>query len=103
MRTEIITDQPDLLIRRMILEPGEATPWHVDKCRRFTVVVRGERLRIELEASDTVHDVPVRSGLAEWDEPTDDVHRAVTAGSSTFEEVVMFFRTVPHEDPQPPS
>ena len=54
MGTEVITDRPDLLIRRTILEPGEATPWHVDACRRFTVVVRGRELAIEYRDSGDV-------------------------------------------------
>lgn len=101
MPVEIISDEPDLLIRRMILAPGEATHWHVDRCRRFTVIIRGERLRIEFPGSDETHDVTVRPGQAEWDEPTDAVHRAVNAGPGPFEEVVTFYRTTPYEEPQP--
>jgi hypothetical protein len=56
-------------IRRQVREPCEAMPWHVDPCRRFTVVVRGELLRIEFrETGDSVK-VPVHPGMAEWDEP----------------------------------
>jgi hypothetical protein len=66
MTLETITDERDLLIRRMVLAPGEATPWHLDRCRRFTVVVRGERLQIELEGSDESHTASVYPGLAEW-------------------------------------
>jgi hypothetical protein len=40
MRTEIISRRDDLVIRRLVLEPGEAMPWHTDPCHRFTVVVR---------------------------------------------------------------
>ncbi len=98
---ETITDEPDLLIRRMLLAPGEATPWHVDRCRRFTVVVRGERLRIEFEA-DEPHTASVHPGLAEWDEPTDVIHRAINGGTGPYEEVTTFYRTTPHQDPQPP-
>ena len=106
MTTETITDRPDLLIRRLVLEPGEATPWHVDRCHRFSVVVRGERLRIELATTGDAdepdaHEVPVEPGLAEWDEPTDAVHRAVNTGDGPYEEVVTFFRSTPNEDPQP--
>ncbi len=45
MRTELITQRDDRVIRRHTLEPGEATPWHTDACRRFTVVVRGDEIR----------------------------------------------------------
>ena len=101
MILETITDDSDLLIRRMILEPDEATPWHVDRCRRFTVVIRGERLQIQFQEAGTALDVMVGRGEANWDEPDDTVHRVVNTGTSTFEEVVSFYRTTPHEDPQP--
>lgn len=102
MAVEIITDRPDLLIRRTTLQPGEATPWHIDACDRFTVVVRGERIRIEFEApNETAVDVSVTPGQADWDEPTATVHRAVNVGAVPFEEVVTFFRTAPDQDPQP--
>jgi hypothetical protein len=98
---EVITDRPDLLIRRMILEPGEATPWHVDRCHRFTVVVQGDRITIEYRDSPATVDVAVKPGQAGWDEPEDAVHRAVNSGATPFEEVVTFYRTAPGEDPQP--
>ena len=101
MEYEQITDRPDLVIRRLVLEPGEATPWHTDACHRFSVVVRGERLRIEFgDGSPPLH-VEVEPGLAEWDEPTDAIHRAVNAGATAFEEVVTFYRPEPGVDPQP--
>jgi hypothetical protein len=98
---EVITDRQDLLIRRLVLEPGEATPWHVDRCHRFTVVVRGERLTIEYRESPTTVDVAVEPGMADWDEPEDVVHRAVNTGATPFEEVVTFYRNAQGEDPQP--
>lgn len=54
MKTETITARSDLLIRRLVLEPGEAMPWHTDSCERFTVVVRGEALCIEFRAGERV-------------------------------------------------
>jgi quercetin dioxygenase-like cupin family protein len=45
MQIERITKRDDLVIRRLILEPGEAMPWHTDACHRFSVVIRGEQLR----------------------------------------------------------
>ena len=101
MRLETITDERDLLIRRLLLAPGEATAWHIDRCRRFTVVVRGERLQIEFKEPVEPHTTSVHPGLAEWDEPTDLVHRAVNTGTNTYEEVVTFFRTRPNQEPQP--
>lgn len=32
MQTEVITRRDDLMIRRLILEPAEAMPWHTDAC-----------------------------------------------------------------------
>lgn len=102
MTVEIISDRPDLVIRRTILKPGEATPWHSDACHRFTVVVRGERLRIEFEApGESAVDVSVTPGQADWDEPEPTVHRAVNIGAVPFEEVVAYYRTAPDQDPQP--
>jgi len=98
---EIITDRDDLLIRRQVLQPGEATPWHTDACHRFSVVVRGDGLTIEYLASEERHEVPVAAGLADWDAPETRVHRAVNTGSVTFEEVVTFYRDHPGQDPQP--
>lgn len=97
---EPITERADLLIRRMILEPGERMFWHIDTCHRFTVVVRGEALTIEfLDGSEPV-EVEVRPGLADWDAPEPRVHRAVNTGPSPYEEVATFYR-VNAADPQP--
>lgn len=89
------------MIRRMVLEPGEAMPWHIDKCRRFTVVVRGEQLRIEFRDDGEVVAVPVHPGLADWEPPEGRVHRGVNAGAEPYEEVVVFFLDTPRGDPQP--
>lgn len=101
MTIEILDRRDDLLIRRMILAPGEAMPWHRDLCRRFSVVVRGDRLGIEDEASGEIRSFAVCAGQAEWDEPTDRVHRGVNVGQTTYEEVVIFFLTEPGQEPQP--
>ncbi|MDJ0788060.1 MAG: hypothetical protein QNK05_14720 [Myxococcota bacterium] len=101
MRRETITERSDLLIRRMVLDPGEAMPWHTDTCHRFSVVVRGERLRIEYRHSDESVEVPVHPGLADWDAPDDRVHRGVNAGSGVYEEIVTFYLDPEGSDPQP--
>ncbi len=90
MQMEVITQRDDLLIRRHILEPGEALPWHVDLSHRFSVVVRGEIVTID-----------VHPGLADWDEPEPRVHRGINAGATTYEEVVTFYLDPPGIDPQP--
>ena len=100
MNIETITDSPSLFIRRMVLTPGEAMFWHSDACRRFTVVVRGSRLRIEYP--DGEHsEFEVRAGSTSWDEVEPRVHRAVNTGADVYEEVVTFYRTEPGQVPQP--
>ena len=101
MRTELITRRDDLVIRRLVLEPGEAMAWHTDSCRRFSVVVRGERLRIEFRDTGEAVTALVHAGQADWDEPESRVHRAVNVGATPYEEVVSFFLPSPGADPQP--
>jgi hypothetical protein len=101
MRFEVITKRDDLLIRRQILQPGEALPWHVDLCHRFTVAVSGERLHIEYRDTGEIQAIDVHPGLADWDAPEPRVHRGINAGTTTYEEVVMFFLDPPGIDPQP--
>lgn len=71
MRTELITQRDDLVIRRHTLEAGESVA------------------------------VPVPPGLSDWDEPEPRVHRAVNVSAARYEEVVMFFLDSPGIDPQP--
>lgn len=101
MRSETITRRDDLVIRRLVLEPGEATPWHTDSCHRFTVVIRGEALRIEFLATGEQIAVALHPGLVDWDAPEPRVHRGVNTGSGPYEEVVTFFLPDPCTDPQP--
>ena len=103
MEYEQITDRPDLVIRRLVLAPGEATPWHTDVCHRFSVVVSGDRLTIEFSDGSAPIDVEVAPGLADWDGPTDVVHRAVNRGPGRYEEVVTFYRDSADIEPQPVS
>ena len=101
MKSETITERPDLLVRRHILEPGEALPWHTDRCHRFTVVVSGDQLRIEYRDLGEVETFPVHAGMTGWDEPQPKVHRGINAGSVPYEEVIMFFIAEPGMEPQP--
>ncbi|HEY8536787.1 MAG TPA: hypothetical protein VIL25_10060 [Vicinamibacterales bacterium] len=91
MRTEIIAHRDDLVVRRMVLEPGEAMPWHTDACDRVTVVVRGDLLRIEFMDGGEAPLVPVTPGMVDWDRPEPRYHRGVNAGKETYEEIVIFF------------
>lgn len=101
MHVELITRRDDVSIRRLVLEPGEATPWHIDRCRRFSVVVRGTALTIEFREPAERVEIDVYPGLAGWDDPEPRVHRAVNTGSTPYEEVVTFYLDAPGIDPQP--
>lgn len=99
MKNETISQRPDILIRRHILEPGEALPWHTDLCHRFSVVISGEALSIEYK--DSVETFTVHPGMADWDAPESRVHRGINIGKIRYEEVVIFFLQEPDMEPQP--
>lgn len=101
MNEEIIDQRDNILIRRAILEPGEASPWHSDLCQRFSVIVRGDELAIEYRDGRPMERFKVCPGDTAWDEPADQVHRAVNVGRRTYEEVVLFFLDSAGFDPQP--
>ena len=95
MVEETIIQHGTTLVRRLVLEPGDATAWHVDCCHRVTVVIRGTALAIEYKDGGEAHRVAVVAGQADWDGPTDRVHRAVNIGRATYEEVAIFFLESP--------
>ena len=101
MQEEVLFRQKGILVRRMVLEPGDASAWHIDNCHRVTVVVSGERLAIELKDGGETHEVHVQAGQVDWDEPSAAVHRAVNTGRERYEEVVTFLLERPDQDPQP--
>ena len=101
MEDQVLYRRDRVLVRRLRLAPGEATPWHRDPFHRVTVIVRGAALAIEYRdggASDRCTVVP---GQADWDEPTARVHRGVNVGAETYEEVTVFFLDHPDAVPQP--
>jgi len=102
MHSEVITRRDDLMIRRLVLEPGEAMPWHTDACHRFSVIVRGQQLSLEFRETGERIEVAVHPGMVDWDQPDARVHRAVNTGATTYEEVVTFLLSAPGLDPQPP-
>lgn len=101
MKSDVLSRDATTLARRVVLEPGEASPWHRDVCRRFTVVVRGDALAIEYRDGDEGERFPVSPGIAGWDEPEPRAHRAVNVGSEAYEEVVLFVLPTPDVEPQP--
>jgi quercetin dioxygenase-like cupin family protein len=85
-----ISERDGVRVHRARLEPGEASPWHVDSFHRVTVVLQGEQLRIEYQDGGEPELVPVVAGQVDWDEPsTPRVHRAVNSGQLPYEEVVV--------------
>ena len=101
MIEEKINQRGTILLRRLILEPGEATRWHVDPFHRITIIVRGDALAIERREGGGTERFDVTSGMTGWDAPSDKVHRAVNVGTETYEEVTIFFLDQPDATPQP--
>jgi len=89
------------LVRRLYLEPGEATRWHRDPFHRVSVVFKGDVLSIEFRDGGASEDVKVAPGQVDWDEPSGRVHRAVNTGDTPYEEITVFFLTRPEDVPQP--
>ena len=89
------------LVRRLVLEPGEATPWHVDPFHRVTVIVRGEALAIEYRDGAKSERFEICAGQADWGAPTARGHRAVNIGATAYEEVAIFFLDRSDSTPQP--
>lgn len=101
MTEQTLIERGNVLVRRQVLEVGEATPWHVDPHARVTVVVSGTALLIEYRDGGAADRVSVSPGQADWDEPTLRPHRAVNLGPDRYEEVTTFFLDAPGADPQP--
>jgi quercetin dioxygenase-like cupin family protein len=101
MLDEVIQRRDRVLVRRLRLEPGEATHWHRDPFHRVTVIVRGDELAVEFRDGGETHRSAVVVGQTDWDEPTDRIHRGVNVGSQTYEEITVFFLDTPDALPQP--
>ena len=65
------------------------------------VIVRGDRLSVEMRDTAECEVVAVHPGLADWDDPEPRVHRGINSGTSFYEEVVLFCLDPPGLDPQP--
>ena len=87
------------LVRRLRLEPGEATRWHRDPFHRVSVVLSGEAVEIEFRDGYPNKVVNVSPGQVDWDEPSDRVHRTVNIADVPYEEIAVFF--LRHEDDIP--
>jgi quercetin dioxygenase-like cupin family protein len=101
MAEEVLFQRGTTLVRRLVLAPGEAMPWHRDPFHRVTVVLRGSALAIEYRDGAARQELEVTAGQADWDEPADRVHRGVNVGDDVYEEVAIFFLDRPDAVPQP--
>ena len=99
--TTIPSQRNDILIRRHILEPGEALQWHTDLCQRVVVTIRGDLLRTEYRDSGETETVAAQPGTTHWSEPQPRVHRVVNVGNAPYEKVVVFFLSEPEMEPEP--
>jgi quercetin dioxygenase-like cupin family protein len=101
MTEERLFQRGATLVRRLRLAPGEAMPWHRDPFHRVTVVLTGNALAIEYRDGGESDHFDVTAGQADWDEPTDRVHRGVNVGEEPYEEITIFFLDHPGAEPQP--
>jgi len=98
---ETVSHRGSTLVKRLVLEPGEATVWHYDPFHRVTVIVRGDALAIEYADGAPAQRFSVSAGQVDWDAPTERKHRAVNVGATVYEEVAIFFLDRPDAIPQP--
>lgn len=103
MAEEELFRRGTVLVRRLRLQPGEAMPWHRDPFHRVTVVLAGDVLAIEARDGSELARFAVTPGQADWDEPSDRVHRGVNVGTVPYEEVTVFLLDRPDDVPQPPA
>lgn len=101
MIDEVLIRRETTLVRRLVLAPGEALPWHRDPYHRVTVVLRGDALALEYRDTGERRRFSVSAGQVDWDEPTDRVHRGINIGGQPYEEITVFFLDRPDAVPQP--
>ena len=90
-----------ILVRRMSLLPGEATPWHYDLCHRITRVIQGATLAVEYDEKMPNKYVIYTPGQIDWNKPSHNLHRAMNSSSQFYEELTIFFLDKPGLNPQP--
>ena len=101
MIDEIIHRRDTTLVRRLRLEPGEATIWHRDPYHRVSVILSGDALSIEYRDGGPADRFQLQPGQVDWDEPMERLHRGVNTGAQRYEEVTVFLLDSPDADPQP--
>jgi hypothetical protein len=101
MTDDVLFRRGTILVRRMRLATGEATPWHRDPYHRVSVVISGDVIEIEFRDGGAPERVALTPGRADWDEPLARIHRAVNIGTETYEEVTTFLLDEPDAIAQP--
>lgn len=101
MSEQTLIERDKTLVRRQVLEVGEATPWHIDPYARITVVLSGTELSIEYRDGGLPDRIAIAPGQTDWDDPALRPHRAVNLGPDRYEEVTVFFLDRAGADPQP--
>ncbi len=89
------------MVRRLVLEPGEAMRWHRDPFHRVAVVLSGDVLAIEFRDGRPTERINVTPGQVDWEEPSEVTHRAVNIGAARYEQVTVFLLGQPDDVPQP--
>ena len=101
MFEETLLRRGTILVRRLRLAPGESTPWHRDPFHRVAVVLAGDALAVEYRDGGPRDNFELTPGQADWDEPTERLHRGVNVGKQPYEEITIFFLDRPDAVPQP--
>ena len=101
MTDELLFQHGTTMVRRLLLAPGEAMPWHRDPFQRVAVVLGGDLLSIEYGDGGESQRVEIALGQVEWEEPSARVHRAVNVGKQSYEQVTIFLLDRPDAVPQP--
>jgi hypothetical protein len=101
MIDEILFHYGTTMVRRLLLAPGEAMPWHRDPFHRVAVVLSGDVLSIEYRDGGESQRVEIMHGQVEWEGPSARVHRAVNIGKQTYEQVTVFLLDHPDAVAQP--
>ena len=101
MIDEVLHKRGAILVRRLVLDPGEAMPWHTDPFVRLSVVLHGQALAIEYRDGGAAERIGLTAGQVDWDEPTHRIHRGVNVGRQPYEEITVFFLDSPDAVPQP--
>jgi quercetin dioxygenase-like cupin family protein len=101
MLDELLFHHGTTMVRRLLLAPGEAMPWHRDPFQRVALVVKGDLLSIEYRDGGESHRVEITPGQVDWEEPSARVHRAVNVGMQPYEQVTVFLLDRPDAQAQP--